>query len=65
MGRYGTHFQRVVCKHGMIVAFDDYFCCSATQISGERRAFVEFVAALRRRRMGRHAGCVARPLWLG
>jgi hypothetical protein len=32
-------------KHGMIVAFDDYFCWSSTQISGERRAFVEFVAA--------------------
>jgi len=28
-------------KHGMIVAFDDYFCWSATQISGERRAMLE------------------------
>ena len=32
-------------KHGMIVAFDDYFCWSSTQVSGERRALVEFVAA--------------------
>lgn len=29
-------------KHGMIVAFDDYFCWSATQISGERMAMSEF-----------------------
>lgn len=28
-------------KHGMIVAFDDYFCWSATQISGERRAMLD------------------------
>lgn len=25
-------------KHGMIIAFDDYFCWSSTQVSGERRA---------------------------
>jgi len=25
-------------KHGMIIAFDDYFCWSSTQLSGERRA---------------------------
>jgi O-methyltransferase len=31
-------------KHGMIVAFDDYFCWSPSQISGERRAMQEFVA---------------------
>lgn len=29
-------------KHGMIIAFDDYFCWSATQISGERMAMIEF-----------------------
>ena len=28
-------------KHGMIVAFDDYFLWSADQISGERRAMME------------------------
>ena len=26
----------------MIIAFDDYFCWSATQVSGERRAMLEF-----------------------
>lgn len=29
-------------KHGMIIAFDDYFCYSATQVSGERKACAEF-----------------------
>jgi hypothetical protein len=29
-------------KHGMIIAFDDYFCFSNTAISGERRALLEF-----------------------
>lgn len=28
-------------KHGMIIAFDDYFCWSPTQISGERLAMLE------------------------
>ena len=28
-------------KHGMIVAFDDYFCLSATAASGERKAMLE------------------------
>jgi hypothetical protein len=28
-------------KHGMILAFDDYFCWSADQISGERKALLE------------------------
>jgi O-methyltransferase len=31
-------------KHGMIVAFDDYFCWSANQASGERRAMLELSA---------------------
>ena len=29
-------------KHGMIIAFDDYYCWSSTQISGERIAMIEF-----------------------
>jgi O-methyltransferase len=29
-------------KNGMIIGFDDYFCWSATQLSGERRAQLEF-----------------------
>ncbi len=32
-------------KHGMIVAFDDYWCWSPTDVSGERSAFDEFQAA--------------------
>lgn len=32
-------------KHGMIVAFDDYYCWSPTGPSGERVAFLEFQAA--------------------
>ena len=28
-------------KHGMIIAFDDYYCWSASTISGERRAMLE------------------------
>lgn len=31
-------------KHGMIVAFDDYFCWSPSQISGERKALLEAVS---------------------
>jgi hypothetical protein len=31
-------------KHGMIIAFDDYYCWSATQMAGERRACLEFFA---------------------
>ena len=38
-------FLRPRLKHGMIVAFDDYFCWSATQMAGERRAMLELVAA--------------------
>lgn len=30
-------------KHGMIIAFDDYFCWSPTQIAGERRAMLELL----------------------
>jgi O-methyltransferase len=29
-------------KHGMILAFDDYFCWSPTQISGEQSVLAEF-----------------------
>jgi O-methyltransferase len=35
-------------KHGMIVALDDYFCWSPTQIAGERRALMEFLSDNRR-----------------
>jgi O-methyltransferase len=31
-------------KHGMIVAFDDYFCWSSSQPSGERQALLDFMA---------------------
>ncbi len=31
-------------KHGMIVALDDYFCWSPSEISGERKALLEFVS---------------------
>jgi hypothetical protein len=37
-----TKFLLPRLKHGMIIAFDDYFCWSATQLSGERRAQLEF-----------------------
>jgi hypothetical protein len=29
-------------KHGMIIAFDDYFCWTPTHLSGERRAMLDF-----------------------
>lgn len=29
-------------KHGMIVAFDDYFCYSSTALAGERKALADF-----------------------
>ena len=32
-------------KHGMIVGFDDYFCWSPTEVSGEQYALKEFLAA--------------------
>jgi O-methyltransferase len=35
-------FLRPRLKHGMILAFDDYYCWSSTQSSGERRAVAEF-----------------------
>lgn len=38
-------FLRPRLKHGMIVAFDDYFCWSATEVAGERRAMLEWIAA--------------------
>jgi hypothetical protein len=37
-------FLRPRLKHGMIIAFDDYFCWSATETSGERLAASEFFA---------------------
>lgn len=32
-------------KHGMVLAFDDYFCWSVDQISGERKALLELLAS--------------------
>jgi O-methyltransferase len=32
-------------KHGMILAFDDYFCWSADQVSGERKAMLDVLAS--------------------
>ena len=32
-------------KQGMVLAFDDYWCWSAGDVSGERSAFLEFAAA--------------------
>lgn len=32
-------------KHGMIIAFDDYYCWTSTQVSGERKACAEFFRA--------------------
>lgn len=37
-------FLSLRLKHGMVVAFDDYFCWSPTQASGERTAWREHVA---------------------
>lgn len=37
-------FIRPLMKHGMLIAFDDYFCHSATVISGERAAMLEYLA---------------------
>jgi O-methyltransferase len=42
-------FLRARLKHGMVVAFDDYFCWSATQPSGERKALEEYRAGDDRR----------------
>jgi hypothetical protein len=37
-------FLKPRMKHGMIVAFDDYFCWSESQISGERKAMLDYVS---------------------
>jgi hypothetical protein len=37
------NFLRPRLKHGMIIAFDDYFCWSDTQSAGEKRALLEFL----------------------
>jgi hypothetical protein len=39
-------FLRPRLKHGMIVAFDDYWCYSDHDWSGERRAFLEVFSGL-------------------
>lgn len=33
-------------KHGMVIAFDDYFCWSPDNVSAERSAFYEFTRAM-------------------
>jgi O-methyltransferase len=35
-------------KHGMIIAFDDYYCFSKSALSGERKALLEFRLSDRR-----------------
>lgn len=35
-------FLKPRLKHGMILAFDDYFCWSSDHLSGERKALMEF-----------------------
>lgn len=37
-------FLKPRLKHGMIIAFDDYFCFSDRTISGERKAFLDILA---------------------
>ena len=37
-------YLRPRLKHGMILAFDDYFCFSSERIAGEKLAFEEMVA---------------------
>lgn len=39
--RLVLEFLKSRLKHGMIVAFDDYFCWTSHELSGERRAFLE------------------------
>ncbi|MDQ0321097.1 hypothetical protein QO002_003235 [Pararhizobium capsulatum DSM 1112] len=34
-------------RHGMVIAFDDYFCTSEDTISGERLALLEFIEEMR------------------
>jgi len=37
-------YLRPRLKHGMILAFDDYFCFSSERVAGEKLAFEELVA---------------------
>ena len=37
------HFLSSRLKHGMIIAFDDYFCYSSSNISGERLGMLHFL----------------------
>jgi len=41
-------------KHGMILAFDDFFCWTADQISGEKRALLETLGGSRKWRLRRY-----------
>lgn len=38
-------FLKPRLKHGMILAFDDYFCWSAELLSGEKKAFLDVLAS--------------------
>ena len=38
------HFLRPRLQHGMIIAFDNYWCYGRTDVSGERKAFLEWSA---------------------
>lgn len=39
-------FLRPRLKHGMLLAFDDYYCYSPTHAAGEKQALFEFVSSL-------------------
>jgi hypothetical protein len=49
--KYVLNFMSPRLKHGMIIAFDDYHCWSAGQLSGERRAMMEIFAESHRWRL--------------
>lgn len=42
--RVVLEFLQPRLKHGMIIAFDDYFCYSDRTLSGERKAFLDVLA---------------------
>ena len=39
-------FLKPRLKHGMILAFDDYYCYSSEQPAGEKKAFDELKASM-------------------
>jgi len=42
------YFLAAHLKHGMIIAFDDYYCYSRTALSGERKACIDYLSTDRR-----------------